>query len=488
MAFPQFAEAHARLLEILSQEPDWREAVESGLVESTRAAMTPPPKTVSVFSLPADQLLAINGDAVREMIAAGERDEERLLSVLGAWPQTWPPDLPVRLSFLGLNLSMDCDMQPRCIYCNQRPVESRMTLEDWQAVVGSLRGDQEAGPYLYFTGGEPLLRGEELWGAQGLVRAATEAGCASNVNTNALALSPRAALGFIAAGLARIHISLDTHRPEVQDAIHQRPGRWGQVMRGLLNLQIAKALVAADHPVIHLNCVLTRLTADDFPGFLRFLLEMKPLVEGGLHSDLDLHVIPVGGEQNAPLRLDAEGYHRFFTTTWDAAEAVWQEYQERRQVPADQRGTLHGKLPFLSPYHRAQQRGDLEQWAQCAAGGRPAHLAVTGRCYVGPTQGFLLPDGSQHWCGGHATSRPQPLGNVLEASVPENIRRQVGAMAGLPGPFCTSCPGATQAINQSVESKLRETIHGWLNPTGADGDFSVSAQPTETAAAQFEGE
>lgn len=440
-----------------------------GLVDVGRREMLTPPATANVFSLPVEQLVAINGKSVRGMIAGGERDEECLLAALGRWPRQWPAEVPVRVSFLGMNVGFGCDMQPPCIYCNQPPTAERMGLADWRRVICDVKQEPGEGAYIYVTGGEPLLLGKDIWGRDGLVRTAALAGAACNLNTNALALTPEAALGLVSAGLGRVHVSLDTHRPEVQDVICRCPGRWKQVMRGLYNMQIAKALLGSQHPVIHINCVLTRLNADDFPEFLRFLLAMKARetdVSGSTDAslvspDLDFHLIPVGGEQNADLRLTSEQYERFFSNTWAAADTTWQAYQAGLGVPEDQRKHLHEKLPFASPYHRVEQRGELREWAECAAAGRPASLAMARRCYVAPTQAFILPDGSQYWCGGHSTSRPTPVGNVLEHSVTENIRRGLGQMASLPGEYCRSCAGATLAINQTVESRLRQTITEW---------------------------
>jgi MoaA/NifB/PqqE/SkfB family radical SAM enzyme len=462
--FESYSETHAaRLREVLAG-PEWREAESRGWIEAARRRLLTPPETENVFALPVAQLIALNGDRVRALIAAGERDEDRLLAALGTWPQRWPKPVPVRLSFLGLNLGFACDMRPRCVYCNQRPVTERLTAEDWKALLSDLAPAEGKGTYVYLTGGEPLMWREKLWGARGLIRAATRAGAACNLNTNALKLTPKAALGLVSSGLGRLHISLDTHRPEVQDAIHRKSGRWDQVVRGLHNLQIAKVLLDAKHPVIHLNCVLTNLNAWDFPDFLRFIVGMKPLVEGALSPDLDLHLIPVGGEQNRDLRLTAEEYERFFTETWAAVNVVWLEYQVARGVPEDQRGALEAKIPFLSPYHRVQQRGSLTEWARCAGEGQPANMAMMQRCYVAATQGFILPDGAQYWCGGHATSRPEAVGNVLQRSVRDNIRHGLGQLAAIPGPHCRNCPGATQAINQTVEGRLRQTIAEWLNP------------------------
>lgn len=487
MNFTCYAEDHVRRLTGLLQAEEWQEAIQSGAVRAAESRLLAPPKTANVFGLPVEQLKALNEAAVRQSIATGERDQERLLQALGAWPAQWPEAFPVRLSFVGLCLTLRCDMTPRCLYCNQRPVAEQMTLADWRRLIRSLGPAEGDGPYLYLTGGEPLLLGGGLWGEEGLLRTAHAAGAACNLNTNGLTLSPRAALGLVSAGLGRVHVSLDTHLPEVQDRLCRRRGRWEQIMRGIYNLQIAKALLGAAHPVIHINCVLTRFNADHFPEFLGFLISLKPQVAEGLSSDFDLHLIPVGGEQNADLRLTAEGYVRFFTETWARADAVWQEYMIERGVPDDQRKPLQEKMPFLSPFHRVEQRGDLREWAEAAARGRPAALAMTGRCYVAPTQGFILPDGSQYWCGGHATSRPAPVVNVRAAQFQDNLRQAIGQMACLPGPYCHTCAGATQAINRSVENALRQALREWLTAPEPGGDLD-EAQGTvaEPSPGRFE--
>lgn len=465
MPFSHFSDEHAARLQAAVSGPDWQALLDAGAIDDARARMVVPARPVNVFSLPVAQLRALNEARTRELIAQGERDEDRLLDALGAWPQTWPDDLPVRLSFLGLNLGFDCDMSPRCVYCNQVPVASRVSAEDWARVVAGATPAEGEGPYLFVTGGEPLLQGEALWGDGGLIRRATQAGAACNVNTNALALTPAVALSLVSAGLSRVHISLDTHRAEVQNALCGRQGVWQQVVRGVEHLQIAKALLGAEHPTIHINCVLTRLNADDFPDFLQYLLSRKPLVPDAVSRDLDLHVIPVGGERNAHLRLSEDEYVRFFTETWERADGVWLDYQRGRGIAEDKLGPLAEKVPYLSPFHRVRQEGSLRAWASRAAAGLPAALAFARRCYVGPTQAFILPDGSQYWCGGHATSRPEPVGSVLERSVGDNIRAGLEQVGSLPGPHCRTCPGATLAINQSVERALRELIGQWLSPT-----------------------
>ena len=469
MPFSDFHDQHAATLRAALNSATWRAALARGAIEAAREALLTPPPTANVFSTPVDQLKAINGPRVREMIASGERDEELLLQTLGTWPATWPREVPLRLSFLGLNLTSACDMSPRCVYCNQRPVSQRMGTDDWRRVIEGAADQDGDGPYLYLTGGEPLLLGEDLWGSAGLIRFATGVGAACNLNTNALQLTPQVALGLVSAGLGRMHVSLDTHLAQVQDSICRRTGRWEQVMAGLHNVQLAKALLGVSHPVIHINCVLTRLNADGYPDFLRLLLSMKPRPVEGRSPDLDMHLIPVGGEANASLRLTQEGYLRFFTDTWEQVEEVWAQYQEECGSADKDRGPLHARVPFLSPYHRVRQDGDLAGWAARAADGRPGALAMAARCYVAPTQGFILPNGEQHWCGGHATSRPEPVGNTLHRSVRESIMASLPAVRCLPGEHCHTCAGATLAINQTVESRLKEALAGWLHPEQEQG-------------------
>jgi len=464
-----FAEPHRQRLRDLLESSAWQSVIADGLLEAAAADGVAPPETENVFALPVEQLVAANGGATRARIAEGERDTDRLLDVLGTWPAEWPTALPVRLSFLGVNLGFDCNMQPRCVYCNQRAVPSRLRPERLSELIADARGQVGKGPYVYLTGGEPLLAGTALWGPAGLIRKAAGIGASCNLNTNALALTPEVALSLVRSGLGRVHISADTHDAEVADGLYGAPGRWQQAMAGLWNLQVAKALLRADHPLIHLNCVITNRVADLFPGLLAFALSMKPLAEGAVSPDLDMHLIPVGGDGNRHLRLTAGEYQRLFTQTWDAANAVWMGYQAERGVADAERKALHEAVPFMSPYHRVAQRGSLREWAEAAAEGRPCALALTRRCYVAPTQAFVLPDGSQYWCGGHTTTRPAPVGNVLESTVSDSIRRSLAEVRGFPGPACGSCAGATQAINQIVEGRLREQIAGWIAEAEADG-------------------
>jgi sulfatase maturation enzyme AslB (radical SAM superfamily) len=469
----------------IAQTPQWREALaELGDIEQARKQVRVPPSAPSPFRAPVGRLTALNEPKVKALIAAGERDRQVLEAALLPWPDDAAAQPPAGLSFLGLNLSMDCNFTPRCLYCNQRWVEPKLDLADWKRTIeGALpQGDGER-PYVYLTGGEPLLLEDQVWGPQGLIEFAVKRGCAVNLNTNAALISPHVALRLVQAGLSKVHVSLDTPDPAIQDELAAAPGRHDQVLAGIANLQIAREALGADHPKIHLNCVLTRRNLFQFPQLVEFLLRIKqqpidrpdaPIKKDPNFSDFLIHAIPIGGQENADLRPSKEEFQRFFTEVWDQAGEVWRRYQEALGLPTEEQVTLDGHGVFTNPYLRVKYRGSLEDYCELAATGVYSQLALCDRCYVGPCQGFVLPDGSQYWCGAHTVSRPEPLGNVRDATVQENIARSLPELRGYPNECCRNCAGATLAINQGVEQGLRTKLDEWL--AEADGLPAPAAQ------------
>jgi MoaA/NifB/PqqE/SkfB family radical SAM enzyme len=371
--------------------------------------------------------------------------------------------------FLGLVVTLDCFFLPRCLYCNQTWLPRRLTVDDWKALL--TEAAEPIPPYVYLTGGEPLQLGAEIWGDDGLVAFATGLGSAVNINTNAVLITPQVALQLVKVGLAKLHISLDSADPEVQGQLFQRRERIEAVLSGLYNVQIAREALGASHPQVHINCVLTARNLFQFPDLLRFLLEIRQVRSSGFAGkikddpafrDFAFHLIPVGGSENALLRPTAEEWRRFYTETWQEAEQVWGDYQAAIGVPEADRKPLSGMFPFASPFKRVDHAMSLEEYCEHAARGSYWQGALTDRCYVAPTQAFILPDGSQHWCGAHAIRRPPPLGNVQGRSLRDNIRSNIGRLKGHPNAFCTGCAGATCAINQATRRDLAKQVAEWL--------------------------
>ena len=456
--FEHYLPEHRKRLKALLEQPEWQETLEKVDLERLKAETLIPPSPPSQFAGAAQYLFQRNSERVKRLLGKGVTDEEKLLDAFSDWETALSGDDRFPILFLGLVLTLDCSFDPiRCLYCNQAWLPKGMELDDWKSVIEEVA--KPIPPYIYLTGGEPLLLGEGVWGDDGLVAFAVRLGCAVNINTNAELITPKVALNLVKSGLARIHISLDSHEPQLQAKIFRSPERVERVLMGIFNLQIARELLEVRHPQIHINCVLTNLNLDQFPAFLRFLLSVREAPhENPLSGDFAFHLIPVGGAENENLRPNAKQWRKFYTDTWAEAERVWLEYQESIGIPAGERKSLVEWVPFANPFLRVNHEGGLDSYCEQAAKGIYWASALTKRCYVAPTQAFVLPDGSQHWCGAHAIRRPKPLGNVREDGIRANIRRNIARLKELPNEFCFNCAGATCAINQSVERILRDQI------------------------------
>jgi sulfatase maturation enzyme AslB (radical SAM superfamily) len=316
-----YTPGHKEELQLLLRSPRWQATLRSGLVEEVKAERLAPGAIRNFIDTVVNQLLRFNEEKAKAAIAQGSLDKDLLFHTLSRWPQALDGQDPV-LSFLGLNLTADCNSRPRCLYCNQPWIDSLVGVEGWKRAVEEVTAPASAsGPYVYITGGEPLLLGDDLWGDGGLVRYATGRGAGVNVNTNAALLSPEVALRFIKAGLARLHISLDAADRTVHDAL-RGAGTFDRVVEAISNVQLARDLVGVSYPVIHTNCVLTRWNIDLFPQLLAFLLEKHKQTgerEDPLFNDLLPHVIPVGGQSNDNLRPSDDEFRRFYEEVWPRA-------------------------------------------------------------------------------------------------------------------------------------------------------------------------
>jgi MoaA/NifB/PqqE/SkfB family radical SAM enzyme len=470
MLFQHYLPAQRERLQRLVQSQEWSTLLATpASLDRLRAERLLPPKAPAQLAGATSYLKERNGERVRALIRDGVTDEETLLGALGNWHTALSDDAPFPILFIGLIPTLDCSFEPRCLYCNQAWVPRAVKLDQWKAVLTEVA--KPTPPYVYLTGGEPLVLREEIWGDDGLVAFATRLGCAVNINTNATLISPEVALQLVKVGTAKLHISLDTADPQLQAQLLQGRDRVEALWRGIFNLQVARELLDANHPQVHINCVVTRLNLSQFPELLRFLLDVRKtpssdsggkITEDAAFGDFAFHLIPVGGGENAPIRPTAAEWKRFYTETWDAANRVWQDYQAAIGVPEADRKALADHVPFANAFRRVDHRMGLDDYCARAAEGSYWQGALGKRCYVAPSQAFILPDGSQHWCGAHAIRRPPPLGNVLTAGVRENIRRNLHRLAELPIDCCTSCAGATCVINQTMERNLRTQIAEWL--------------------------
>ncbi len=477
LAFDHHQQPHRERLGALVRGPEWQAILARGdALRQWRADMKAPPRAPAQQAAANRYLTERNGERVKKLLAEGVTDEAALVAALGDWRTALAGEKRFPIVFLGLVVTLDCFFLPRCLYCNQTSLPRRLAVDAWKALL--TEAADPIPPYVYLTGGDPLQLGAEIWGDDGLAAFATALGCAVNINTNAALITPQIAMQLVKVGLAKLHISIDSVDPEVQGQLFQGHHRLDAVLKGIYNLQIAREALGADHPHIHINCVLTARNLFQFPELLRFLLEIRqirsPQFDGSIQddpifSDFAFHLIPVGGGENALLRPTADEWKRFYTETWAEADHIWQDYQTAIGVRRKERESLGSCFPFASPFLRADHGMSLEEYCRQAAEGNYWQGALADRCYVGPTQAFVLPDGAQHWCGAHAIRRPNPLGNVQGGTLRDNIRGNMERWAEYPNAFCTGCAGATCVINQGALRSLRKQVAEWLGEHSTSG-------------------
>ncbi len=489
--FTHYQPAQRERLQGLVQTPEWAALLaRRAALQRWKADVRVPPAAPAQLAMANRYLKQGNAGRVHALLQEGVTDEEVLVEALGDWETALAGDNLFPIGFLGLVLTLDCSFLPRCLYCNQIWLPRRLSLDDWKSLVAEVA--EPIPPYVYVTGGEPLIMGSEVWGDDGLVAFATQLGCAVNLNTNGVLITPHVALQLVKIGLAKLHISLDSADPQIQGELFQDSGRMKAVLDGLFNVQIAREVLGANHPQVHINCVLTSRNLFQFPDLLRFLLGVRQVrsadFEGKINDDpvfcdFAFHLIPVGGSENSLLWPTADEWKRFYTETWAEAEQVWLEYQADVGVSADERKPLAAHIPFANPFLRVEHGISLDEYCERAAQGGYWQGALTERCYVAPTQAFVLPDGSQHWCGAHAIRRPPPLGNVTKTSVRDNIRSNISQLAQYPNTLCTGCAGATCVINQATERNLRNEVREWLQARqasrGGNDQPGEAGKPTD---------
>ncbi len=455
---------HKLELEKLLNSPAWKQAIDTGLVEEVKANRIEPSKLRPFIDTVVNQLLEFNEERVKTLVSEREMSDDEILDELAKWPDNLNGKEP-EISFLGFNVTPECNFKPKCIYCNQPYVEPKVDLQSWKDIIAESTSNVDgAGPYIYITGGEPLLLGEDMWGDDGLIRFATERGAGVNVNTNASLITPEVALHFIKSGLGKLHISLDTPDKEMQNYL-LGGDRFDMVMEGIYNVQIARDLVGAGYPVIHTNCVLTKKNLEHFPSLFAFILEKHKQTadkSDPFFNDLFMHVIPVGGPSNKPIRPSEDEFKRFYTEIWDTVSRMWEDYQDKVGVPEDKRGSLFGY--FSNPFMRVKHKGGLDAYAKVSAEGIYGGLALSKHCYVAPTQAAFTPEGYQYRCGAHAIRHALPVGNINERGVFDSIKAGIPSLSELPiHEHCYGCALATLYINQAVESKLMEKAKAMRN-------------------------
>ena len=114
-------------------------------------------------------------------------------------------------------------------------------------------------PHVVFTGGEPTLRDD----LPELVAHAEQNGQITGLNTNARRLSDEKYLqSLVDAGLDHVQITLESHDPEIHDAMVRRTGAWSQTVQGLKNALSSRLFVMTNTTLLQDNSPYLEQTLD----------------------------------------------------------------------------------------------------------------------------------------------------------------------------------------------------------------------------------
>jgi radical SAM protein with 4Fe4S-binding SPASM domain len=179
-----------------------------------------------------------------------------------------------------------------CPHCYNDPGRFELASLDgdgWRRVIDKL---VVAGvPHLIFTGGEATLHPQLVE----LVAHASGRGLVTGLNSNGRRLKHEGyTRSLAAAGLAHVQITLESHRPEVHDAMVAAPRAFAQTVRG-----IETCLQAGLHTIT--NSTITRLNAAEIEETVELLhrLGLRTFAMNGM-------IFSGGGDRNPDALLPSE--------------------------------------------------------------------------------------------------------------------------------------------------------------------------------------
>ncbi|MDE2293680.1 MAG: radical SAM protein [Elusimicrobia bacterium] len=186
-------------------------------------------------------------------------------------------------SLAYLQLARVCDQ--KCLFCSNPANGGVMSLEEAFGWLARFKAEGYDGVVL--TGGEPALHP----GLERVVARCAEEGLAVRLITNGRRASEAGFLARLkAAGLAHLHVSVYSHRPEVAAAL---TGRGDALARAEAALREAARLGIR----VDVNTVLCRQNADHLSGLAAWVVERHPAVGHMVFNNMDPDMAPPGGAE-----------------------------------------------------------------------------------------------------------------------------------------------------------------------------------------------
>jgi radical SAM protein with 4Fe4S-binding SPASM domain len=171
-------------------------------------------------------------------------------------------DRPMAPYRMDLALTYRC--QNDCAHCYniQGRRSGELSTQQWMQALDRLW--QIGVPHIVFTGGEPTLRPD----LPDLIAHAEQNGQIAGLNTNARRLKDAQFLQrLVDSGLDHIQITLESHLPEVHDAMVGRAGAWQDTVTGIRNALKSPLFVMTNTTMLQHN-------AAELAGILTFLADL----------------------------------------------------------------------------------------------------------------------------------------------------------------------------------------------------------------------
>ncbi len=162
---------------------------------------------------------------------------------------------------LRMDLAVTFRCQNDCVHCYAGGPHqtAELTTAEWKQVIDKL---SQVGVFIVtFTGGEPTLR-EDL---PEFLHYAQQKGMVSGLITNGRKLKDKAYVDALEkAGLDFIQITLESHKPQVHDAITKVQGSWAETVAGIKNAVQSQIYVST-------NATLNKQNAGEFLDTIDFI-------------------------------------------------------------------------------------------------------------------------------------------------------------------------------------------------------------------------
>jgi radical SAM protein with 4Fe4S-binding SPASM domain len=160
-------------------------------------------------------------------------------------PFSAKPSAPYRMD---LAITYRCNND--CAHCyNARPRDyPELSTETWHQILDKLWSIGI--PHVVFTGGEPTLRPD----LPELIAHAEQNGQITGINTNGRRLADRVYVeNLVKAGLDHVQITLESHNPEIHDAMVNTHGAWKQTVAGIHNVLETPLYVMTNTTMLTIN-------------------------------------------------------------------------------------------------------------------------------------------------------------------------------------------------------------------------------------------